>query len=65
MSKQPSEATQIRRLKQALRKSEIDAQAFRDRLTEARHKLNAAELDAAEWKGRFDALLAKCKELTV
>lgn len=58
MSKAQSEATQIRNLKRELRASMKDAAEYRLQLRIAEGKATKAQQEAADWKRRFDTLLA-------
>lgn len=58
MSKAPSEKTQIRTLKRQLKDANAIAAEARMQARIAEGRLTKAQQECAEWKRRFDSLLA-------
>lgn len=59
MSKQPSEATQIRNLNRDLRDRDAQLSRLKATVNEYRARATKAEQECAEWKRRFDLLLER------
>lgn len=64
MSRQPSEATQIRALRKELSQSRLDRLTLFKVSTEHECRANKAEQELKEWKERFDLLLRRTPEIT-
>lgn len=58
MSRPPSPATEIRTLKRELKAATADAAEYRLQARFAEGRLTKAQQEVAEWKRRFDTLLA-------
>lgn len=61
MAKPRSPESEIRRLRAMVRKSDRTVRELRMDILRQSGKLTCAQMEASEWRKRFDALLARCK----
>jgi hypothetical protein len=64
MSRKPSDATVVRRLRADLNRAESDKNTLNANCLQWRARATKAEQEAAEWRKRFDALLERTPKLT-
>ena len=65
MSKAPSDATQLRTMRRELKRTHDELIFSKRMVLEARGRASRAEGELADWKRRFDLLLARTpKELS-
>lgn len=63
--RKPSPATENKTLKRDLKLARAEASHYRLQMTVAEGRLTKAQQETAEWKRRFDALLANIPAMTV
>lgn len=59
MAKKPSAETEVKRLRAELKRAVAHSNDLAQKLMESRGQRTKAEQQAAEWRLRFDALLAR------
>ena len=60
--RQPSPQTELRNLRRDLKRTEEDLRAVKQAAEAYRSRATKAEQETAEWKRRFDLLLARTPE---